>query len=373
MQNVITERMVPNKVMLVFGARRVGKTMLLKNICKEHGGRIMTLNGEDRNIWKLLEPMSSANYQNLLQGYDLLVIDEAQHIPDIGQKLKFIVDEIQGLKIIASGSSSFDLKNQAGEPLVGRATQFTLCPFALDEIRQTQTNLEIRQNIDERVIYGSYPEVVTTDNYVSKQEYLTDLVDLYLIKDILAVDGVKNSSKLYALLQLVAYQVGSEISYDELGKQLGMSRNTVERYLDLLQKVFVIFRLGGYSGNLRKEVTKSSKWYFYDVGIRNAIINNFQPLNIRPATEQGALWENFVISEIIKRNHNRHGLNKFYFWRTYDQQEIDLIETDLMGGIKAFEIKLHKARAKCPIAFQNAYPNASFQIINKDNYHEFLL
>ena len=210
------------------------------------------------------------------------------------------------------------------------------------------------------------------DTYAEKREYLQDIVDAYLLKDILAVDGIKNSQKMFDLLRLIAFQVGSSCSYDELGKQLSMSRNTVERYLDLLQKVFVVYRIGGFSRNLRKEVAKASKWYFYDNGIRNAVIRNFLPLDVRTETDRGALWENYVITERLKRAFNNRLDTQFYFWRTYDNQEIDLIEeTD--GKLSAFELKAGKKQAKVPIGFRNAYPDAVFEVINKDNYSDFLI
>jgi predicted AAA+ superfamily ATPase len=309
---------------LIFGARRVGKTVLLRRLIKEYPGKTMFLNGEDYDTLALLENRTAANYRHLLEGIDLLAIDEAQGIPDIGNILKLIVDEVEGIRVIASGSSSFDLQNKAGEPLVGRSTQFLLTPFSQKEIAQKETRLETRQNLESRLIYGSYPEVVMMESFERKTDYLRDIVGAYLLKDILAIDGLKNSAKMKNLLRLIAFQMGNEVSCDELGRQLGMSKTTVEKYLDLLSKVFVVYRLGAYSRNLRKEVAKAGKWYFYDNGIRNAIIGNFTPLAVR--LDVGALWENYLISERLKANFN-DGLNKeFYFWRTYNNQEIDLIE-----------------------------------------------
>ena len=300
LQEKITARIAPNKAVLIFGARRVGKTVMMRKIVDNYSGRTMMLNGEDYDTLALLENRSIANYRHLLDGIDLLAIDEAQNIPQIGSILKLIVDEIPGISVLASGSSSFDLLNKTGEPLVGRSTQFLLTPFSQREIAQTETALETRQNLEARLIYGSYPEVVMMENYERKTDYLRDIVGAYLLKDILAIDGLKNSSKMRDLLRLIAFQLGSEVSYEELGKQLGMSKTTVEKYLDLLEKVFVIYRLGAYSRNLRKEVTKAGKWYFYDNGIRNAIIGAFSPLAIRQ--DVGALWENYIIGERRKAN-----------------------------------------------------------------------
>lgn len=327
------------------------------------------LNGEDYDTLALLENRSIANYRHLLDGIDLLAIDEAQNIPQIGSILKLIVDEIPGISVLASGSSSFDLLNKTGEPLVGRSTQFLLTPFSQREIAQTETALETRQNLEARLIYGSYPEVVMMENYERKTDYLRDIVGAYLLKDILAIDGLKNSSKMRDLLRLIAFQLGSEVSYEELGKQLGMSKTTVEKYLDLLEKVFVIYRLGAYSRNLRKEVTKAGKWYFYDNGIRNAIIGAFSPLAIRQ--DVGALWENYIIGERRKANFNEGLHGEFYFWRTYDKQEIDLIE-ESADSLTALEFKWGNKMPAAPKAFQEAYPYAEFHVVNRENYLEFV-
>jgi predicted AAA+ superfamily ATPase len=365
LQSRIFKRIEKNKAILIFGARRVGKTVLMKQLISEFQGKTMLLNGEDYDALSLLENRSVANYRNLFQGIDLLAIDEAQNVPDIGQKLKLIIDEVENIRILATGSSSFDLLNKAGEPLVGRSLQFLLTPFSQAEIAQTETALQTRQNLEMRLLYGSYPEVVVSDNAQEKAEYLKGIVNAYLLKDILAIEGIKNSNKMKELLRLVAFQTGSEVSYEELGRRLGMSKNTVEKYLDLLSQVFVVFRLGAYSRNLRKEVTKAGKWYFYDTGIRNAIINNFTPLALRQ--DVGALWENYLISERMKANFN-DGLGKaFFFWRTYDGQEIDLIE-ETQDSLQALEFKWGDKLPAAPKAFREAYPNAGYRVVNPDNY-----
>lgn len=370
LQDKITARIEPSKVILIFGARRVGKTVLMRQLINDFNGKTMLLNGEDFDTLSLLEERSIANYRHLLQGIDLLAIDEAQNIPDIGAKLKLIVDEIEGVRVLASGSSSFDLLNKAGEPLVGRATQFHLTPFSQKEISQIENTLETKQNLESRLIYGSYPEVVTLESYERKTDYLRDIVGAYLLKDILSIDGLKNSGKMRELLRLIAFQMGNEVSYNELGKQLGMSKNTVEKYLALLSKVFVVYRLGAYSRNLRKEVSKAGKWYFYDNGIRNAIIGNFTPLSIRQ--DIGALWENYIISERIKISHNLNLQKEFYFWRTYDNQEIDLIE-ETSDQLTALEFKWGNKHPSAPVAFSTAYPHATFEVVNKSNYLSYLL
>ena len=236
LQNKITDRITPGKAILIFGARRVGKTVLMRRIVDEYPGKTMMLNGEDYDTQALLTNRTIANYRHLLEGIDLLVIDEAQSIPHIGSILKLIVDEIKGIKVLASGSSSFDLLNKTGEPLVGRSTQFILTPFSQQEINQIETPFQTRQNLEARLIYGSYPEVVTIDSFEQKTDYLRDIVRAYLLKDILAIDGLKNSSKMLELLRLIAFQLGSEVSYEELGRQLGMSKTTVEKYLDHLDE-----------------------------------------------------------------------------------------------------------------------------------------
>lgn len=369
LQERIASRIEPNKAILIFGARRVGKTVLMRQLINDFKGKTMLLNGEDYDTLALLEERSIANYRHILEGVSLLAIDEAQNVPEIGSKLKLIVDEIEGIHVIASGSSSFDLLNKAGEPLVGRSTQFFLTPFSQREIAPLETALETRQNLESRLIYGSYPEVVTLDSFDRKTDYLRDIVGAYLLKDILAIDGLKNSGKMKDLLRLVAFQLGNEVSYDELGKQLGMSKNTVEKYLDLLSKVFVVYRLGAYASNLRKEVTKAGKWYFYDNGIRNAIIGNFNPLSIRQ--DVGALWENYLISERIKANHNEALNKEFYFWRTYDRQEIDLVE-ESSGSLTALEFKWGSKDVNVPDIFKKAYPTATFDVVSRDNYLDFI-
>lgn len=369
LESRIITKLQPNKVILIFGARRVGKTFLMRRLISNFNGKTLFLNGEDYDALALLNEQTISNYRHLLDGVDLLAIDEAQNIPEIGSKLKLIVDEIAGIKVIASGSSSFDLLNKTGEPLVGRSTSFLLTPFSQREIQQRENLLETRQNLETRLIYGSYPEVVTLTGYENKADYLKDIVGAYLLKDILSIDGIKSSGKMKELLRLIAFQIGNEVSYDELGRQLGMSKNTVEKYLDLLSKVFIVYRLGAFSRNLRKEVSKAGKWYFYDNGIRNALIGNFNSLAVRQ--DSGALWENYIISERIKSNNNNRLNKEFYFWRTYDGQEIDLIE-ESSDSLVALEFKWSDKKSAVPIAFKDAYSNAQFSVVNRDNYLDYI-
>lgn len=369
LQDKVSDKIAPGKAILIFGARRVGKTVLIRQLVNNFLGKSMLLNGEDFDTLALLENRTVANYRHLLDGIELLAIDEAQNIPHIGSILKLIVDEIPGIRVLASGSSSFDLLNKTGEPLVGRSVQFLLTPFSQKEIAQRENSFETRQNLESRLIYGSYPEVVMLDSFERKTDYLRDIVGAYLLKDILSIDGLKNSVKMKELLRLIAFQLGSEVSYEELGRQLGMSKNTVEKYLDLLSKVFVVYRLGAYSRNLRKEVTKAGKWYFYDNGIRNAIIGNFTPIAIRQ--DVGALWENYLISERLKANYNENLGKEFYFWRTYDHKEIDLIE-ESADQLTALEFKWGSKTPEAPKIFQEAYPNAEYKVVNRSNYVEFI-
>jgi predicted AAA+ superfamily ATPase len=370
LQQRIEKGLKPNRIAVIFGARRVGKTVLMNRIVGQFPGKTMTLNGEDYDALAMLENRSIGNYRHLLNGIELFAIDEAQHIPDIGTKLKLMVDEIPGIKIIVSGSSSFDLFNKSGEPLVGRSTPFHLTAFSQNEISQIEGVLQTRQNLETRLIYGSYPDVVLMDSNEERKEYLRNIVDAYLLKDILMVDGIKNASRMKEMLQLIALQLGSEVSYDELSRKLGMSKNTVEKYLDLLSETFVIYRIGAFSRNLRKEVTKAGKWYFYDNGIRNALIGAYNSPALRQ--DVGALWENYLISERIKKNLNENVQKELYFWRTYAGQEIDLLEVS-GDEIAAFEIKWGDKSPNAPQAFSIAYPHATWQVVNRSNYLETLL
>ena len=371
LERKIIRSLKPQKAALIFGARRTGKTVLMKHIIKQWKGRVLSLNGEDYDTQSLLENCSVANYRRLLNGTRFLAIDEAQNIPGIGLKIKLILDEIPSVCVLASGSSSFDLQNQTGEPLVGRSKTFKLAPFSQKEISAMETALETRQNLEERLIYGSYPEVVMMKNLQERAEYLREMTQSYLLRDILAIDGLKNTSKIRDLLRLIAFQTGQEVSLDELGRQLAMSKNTAEKYLDLLSKSFVLFRLGAYSKNLRKEIAKAGKWYFYDVGIRNALTGNFKPVALR--NDVGTLWENYLICERLKDCWNSYSAKNFYFWRTYDGQEIDLIEeSGESGELHAFEIKWKPQKSKLPTAFANAYEQKKFDEINRENYLDLI-
>ncbi len=278
LEEKIIKKLTPNKVVVLLGARRVGKTVLIKQILKKVNEPYLLFNGEDINTVELFQRRSIKNYQNILGDTRLLIIDEAQKINDVGQVVKLMVDEIPGLKVILSGSSAFELGKTIGEPLTGRKTTFHLFPISERELTQIENFSQKKDNLRERLIFGNYPELLHIQGKPPKAEYLREIVNSYLLKDILMFEGVKNSGKVFNLLRLIAYQVGSLVSNQELGTQLGMAKNTVERYLDLLGKVFVLHKVGGFSKNLRKEVVKNSKWYFYDNGIRNALIANLNPI-----------------------------------------------------------------------------------------------
>lgn len=365
------KKIKPNKILILLGARRVGKTRLIKDYLKTLPEKsYLGLNGEDVNDANLLKERSVFNYKRLLDGIELLVIDEAQHIPEIGQILKLIVDSIEGIKIIATGSSTFDLNNQLGEPLVGRKNTLYLFPLSQIEFSEFENYKQTAETLEERIIFGGYPELTQYPDWNEKQDYLYEIVNSYLLKDILIYDGIKNSAKIYDLLRLIAFQVGKEVSLQELGNQLQISKNTVERYLDLLSKVFVVYKLDGFSRNLRKEIVKSSRWYFYDNGIRNALINNFNRLNLRNDT--GELWENYLASERVKKQNYQKIKTRNFFWRTYDQQELDWLE-ETSDNLTGFEFKWdEKRKSKIPAAFAKAYPDAGFEVINKSNYLDFI-
>ena len=365
-------RLKPQKVLVLLGARRVGKTELIKRYISElDANDYQFYNGEDQHTWQLFANRTVANYKRLLGNTKLLIIDEAQKIPDIGMKLKLMVDSIDGLSIIATGSSVFDLTNKLGEPLVGRANTLQLYPLSQMEFGQLENHSETTINLEERLIFGGYPELQQIESWNEKIEYLDDVIGSNLIRDILEFEGVRKSEKIMDLLRLIAFQVGKEVNVEELAKSLkDISRNTVENYLDLLEKVFIIYKVRGFSRNLRKEVTKSNRWYFYDNGIRNAIVRNFNKLAFRG--DIGDLWENYLMSERIKYNTYTKKIKNQYFWRTYDQQEIDLIE-DGSGMLNAYEFKWNNnKKVKAPGAWSRAYPTATFNTINQENYLEFI-
>lgn len=358
-----------NKVLLVFGTRRVGKTVLIHKLAERQAEHALVLNGEDFDVQALLARRAASHYRQLVGQKKLIIIDEAQAIPDIGLILKLLIDSLPHITVIASGSSAFDLGNKTGEPLTGRSLRFQLHPFNTHELRQHFGYAHEKINLRDRLVFGQYPEVVMAPDYTDKEIYLNNLIQSYLLKDILLYEGIKNANKLAALLRLIAYQVGSEVSYQELGSQLGLSRITVENYLDLLSKVFIIFKLPAYSTNPRKEISKGAKWYFYDNGVRNALIGDYRDLSLR--NDSGPLWENYVISEFMKKQELvAPAVNSLFFWRNYNQQEVDLLEVK-NGQIRAFEMKFnaHK-KPRFPAGFRASYPAADLLQIDPDSFFD---
>jgi predicted AAA+ superfamily ATPase len=367
-ENII-KKLQPNKVVIVFGARRVGKTVLVKDILAKINEPILALNGEDINVHDKLAIRTVENYKQIIGSYKLLYIDEAQKIPEISLKLKLMVDEIEDLKIIISGSSSFDINKDAGEPLTGRKYTFNLFALSENEYNQVENNISKIDKIRERLIFGNYPELLHLPDQTDKSDYLNEMVSSYLLKDILVYENIRNSQKIFNLLRLIAFQIGGEVSLQELGKQLGISKNTVEKYLDLLSKVYILHKVEGFSRNLRKEITKNSRWYFLDNGIRNAVIANFNQIESR--NDIGQLWENYMISERLKYQEYKRMSSNNYFWRTYEQQEIDWVE-ERNGSLFGYEFKWKENKVKIPTQWKNAYPDASFEVINKTNFEKWL-
>ncbi|MFO7656414.1 MAG: ATP-binding protein [Bacteroidales bacterium] len=365
----ILKKLLPNKVVLVFGARRVGKTVLVNQILEKINEPVLILNGEDINVHDKLAVRSIENYKQILGSYKFLYIDEAQKIPEIGLKLKLMIDEIAGLRIIISGSSSFDIYRDAGEPLTGRKYTFNLYALSEREYNQTENSISKIDKIRERLIFGNYPELLHFPDRKDKIDYLNEMVSAYLLKDILAFENIKNSQKIFNLLRLIAFQIGGEVSMQELGKQLSISKNTVEKYLDLLRKVYILHKVEGFSRNHRKEITKNSRWYFLDNGIRNAVIANFNPVEAR--NDVGQLWENYMISERIKYQEYKKLPSNNYFWRTYDQQEIDWVE-ERDGSLFGYEFKWKDSKSKIPSQWKNSYPDSEFEVINMHNFEAWL-
>jgi uncharacterized protein len=370
LEKLTHQYLVPGKVVLIMGARRVGKTTLLKKVKNQAKEKVLYFNGDDIDTHELFAKRSVANFKRIIGDHKMLIFDEAQEIADIGKKLKLIVDEFPHLKILVSGSSSFDLNNKTGEPLVGRAIFLRMHPFAQSEIEQQENAIETKGSLEDRLIYGSYPDVWKAKTSNDKKQYLKELVNAYLLKDVLSFDGIQKSDKLLNILKMLAFRVGSEVSIESMGNDLGLSKNTVDRYLDLLTKVFVVYRLDGFSKNLDNEITKKSKWYFYDNGIRNALINNFNPLSLRD--DNGKIWENYLLTERIKKHSFNQWTGNMHFWRTHTKQEIDLIEEE-NENLNAFEFKLNpKKKIKVPTLWQKAYQKSSFSVIDQENYLNFI-
>lgn len=357
------------KIILLYGPRQAGKTTLIQDLLGKTNLPTIQFTGDDFRTQELFRHADLDKLTSVIGSNRLLVIDEAQRIENIGLTLKLIFDH-SPIHIIASGSASFDLANKVNEPLTGRATTFTLYPFSYSEVPVQPPMVSNAERLEEFLRYGMYPKVVTLPQ-AEKENYLYDLVNNYLYRDILVFEQVRKPKKIIDLLSLLALQIGSEVSTAEIASHLSISKISVEKYLDLLEKMFVIVNIRGFSRNLRKEISKTSKYYFVDMGFRNALIRNFNPLNIRP--DVGALFENFAIIERMKKYLHQRKFTNFYFWRTYDQKEIDLIE-ERQGELQSFEFKWKEGQGNMKAAgeFTGAYKNSQYQVITPSNFDGFM-
>lgn len=367
LQNRLIDSYRRQKVLVVLGPRQVGKSTLLGQLTQnEQNCRLLNCDNADER--RLLQDKTSTELEHLIAPYDFFLIDEAQRVTDIGLTLKKIGDLKLGNHIIVTGSSSLDLANKVNEPATGRLIEYRLFPLSLPELAAHTSQLAERRMLHERLIYGLYPEVVTQPGFA--RDILINLVNNYLYKDLLDYRGIKKPDVLMNLVRALALQVGSEVSYNELSRLVGVDKLTVESYINLLEKCFIVFRLNSFSRNLRNEIKKSKKIYFLDNGIRNAVLANFAPIENR--TDTGALWENLMVAERIKRNAYKGSYALTYFWRTQTQQEIDFVE-DIDGTLAAFEFKWSGKRAAVmPKAFADAYPGSTLQVVSPDNFWEFL-
>jgi predicted AAA+ superfamily ATPase len=359
------------KVLVIYGPRRVGKTTLLNNFLSSTKAKYRLDSGDNIRTQQVLSSQDFTRILEYVAGYDLLAIDEAQQIPNIGLGLKIIVDQVPAIKVIATGSSSFDLAGAVGEPLTGRKTTITLHPIAQLELLAQYNRHELRERLEDFLVFGSYPEVITAESRREKIAVLEEIVGSYLLKDVLALDRVKNSRVLLDLLKLVAFQIGSEVSLNELATHVKLDVKTVGRYLDIFEKAFVLKRINGFSRNLRKEIVSKAKYYFLDIGIRNAVISQFNPLSNR--NDAGVLWENFLVAERLKKCAYQDLYGSFYFWRTYDGQEVDWVE-EREGRLFGYEFKWSKnTRRKQPKDWLKTYDNADYSIIDREKYFDFIL
>ncbi len=365
-QPFLEQSLFKGKVIILYGARQVGKTTLIRALQEKYPNESLYLNCDEPDIRSALSEKTSTELRLLLGNKTLILIDEAQRVKNIGLSLKLLVDNLPQIQIVATGSSSFDLSNDISEPLTGRKIEIPLYPLSIGELITQSSPLEIQRSLEYHLRYGMYPGIVFVDN---PAESLLEITKSYLYKDILEFQSVKNPDLLHRLLQALALQVGSEVSLNELGTMLGLDKATITRYLFLLEQGFVIFHLPPFSRNLRKELTKQRKIYFYDLGVRNALINNFNPLELRQ--DVGALWENFFISERMKAVHNQRRHPNMYFWRTYDGQEIDYLEEE-GGFLSGFECKWGSGKWRIPSAFASAYPESELHLVTRSNVLEFL-
>lgn len=369
-ESIIQKLTTTNKGVVIYGARQVGKTTLANSVIASLGVKTLTLNGDQTRFIDALSSRDLAKITALVEGYQLIFIDEAQRIPEIGLSLKIILDNLPKVKVLVTGSSSLDLVSKVSEPLTGRVWTYHLYPISFMELLKTQNTVELDATLEDRLVYGSYPEIFSLKGEAQKKEYLQNLTDAYLYKDLLDFGGIKNSAKIRDLLKLLAFQIGSQVSISEIGNTLGMGKETVSKYIDLLEKSYVIFRLQGFSRNLRKEIDKMDKIYFYDLGIRNTLIDNLKPLKDRD--DIGSLWENFLIMERMKLLKYKNKLASTYYWRTYTGAELDYVEeTD--GKLHGYEFKFAKTVKYPPKTWSETYADSEFLCINRNSYLDFIL
>jgi len=369
-ETILQKLLTSDKVIVVYGARQVGKTTLINQIIEEAGYKTLSVNADQIKYNDILSSRDLNKLKALVSGYDLLFIDEAQRIPEIGINLKILTDEIPELKIIVTGSFSLSLSGKMSEPLTGRKWTFTLFPVSSQEMNTIYNRFEINDRLEEWLVFGWYPEIICTVNHSEKRELLDEVGNSYLFKDVFELSNIKYPAKIRDLLKLLSFQIGSEVSLNELSKQLKLNRESVDNYINLLEQSFVIFRLSGFSRNLRKEVSKMDKFYFYDLGIRNMIIDNFKPLKDR--NDIGNLWENFLIAERKKYLSNNRISVSTYFWRTYTGAEVDYIE-ERASKLFGYEFKFNIKKVSPQKTWLDTYQNATFDVINRDNYPDFIL
>lgn len=369
-EKLITERLLhTNKSVVLYGPRQVGKTTLVHHILDQLSLKTLRINADEKVYSDILSSRDLNKINQLIHGFEVLFIDEAQRIENISINLKIIIDHHPEMKILATGSSSFDLANKISEPLTGRIWSFHLFPISCEELLLQNSPFDYNRNLETYLLFGTYPELLSYPLVKDKIAYLQEISQAPLYKDILEFAEIKHANKITKLLQLLANQIGNEVSLSELGNTLELSKETVNRYIDLLEKSFVIFRLSGFNRNLRKEVSKMDKIYFYDLGIRNSLIGNFNPLHLR--NDEGSLWENFLIIERMKYNHYHQYYRHTYFWRVYTGAEMDYIEEG-EGKLHAYEFKWKQKHSRSRDSWLQAYPDAHFSLIHQDNYLSFI-
>jgi hypothetical protein len=369
LQNQLEADISLNKVQVIFGPRQIGKSTLVEIVYNNFKGKKLWMNGDDADVRAQFENASGLKLDHLFKTYNLLVIDEAQRLQNAGLTLKILADQVKHLHVIATGSSAFELNDKIKESMMGRAIEYRLFPFSMQEMVNHTSFFEEQKLLDHRLIHGYYPEVV--NNPGDEKRVLRQLCDSLLFKDLYTVEKLKKPYLLEKLLQALALQMGSEVSYSELANTVGADKETIERYLFMLEQAFIIYRLPAFSRNLRTELRKTRKIYFYDNGIRNSLINSFSPISLR--NDKGALWENFVMAERLKKITYQKLYCNRHFWRTKNQQEIDYIE-EYDGTLHAFEFKYNtNSGVRIPVTFAKAYPDYAFQIVDKQSYTNFVL